>query len=525
MTIPAIVFFAILMGVGGLAVDLQRVYGVHGQMLAYVDDAALAGAAELDGQSTALTRAIKAACGAPCGGAVGPLVAGSAAFPATALSVQRITFLSALGPADPDSLAPIPAAGSPTAPGDQILCWYTPGFAACVPGETLASAGAKAKFIEVIAAPRTVSYVVLPIANVFSQVFATGQLQAVVQLRATAGFRRAICNNVPLMVCNPNEAINGAGADFTAAGWNGKQIAAKIQGSGAGWTPGNFGLTDNFPGTGANQMEEAMANVNSGAACTEDAIQAKNGANTGKVSSGMNVRFDVYLADMQNSNTDAQYPPAPNVVKGEKPKNGNACNPQQSATSMPLPRDNCFMVAPTPGAGTGCTNYGGVPRFGDGNWARAAYWNTNHPMVPWPPAGLSNTSTRYEVYRYEIEHPEQVALPGDEQGVRACSTVPTDTNRDRDRRVIYVAVVNCIEHGPMGDDTLGKGNVPVKAYAKAFITEPVGNVDWGGGSRTSGGITIKWPTIQNDDFMVEVFDVVKPNDQSGHLHVYPVLYR
>jgi hypothetical protein len=50
MTIPALFFFTILTAIGGLAIDIQRVYGVHGQMQAYVDNVALAAAAELDGE-------------------------------------------------------------------------------------------------------------------------------------------------------------------------------------------------------------------------------------------------------------------------------------------------------------------------------------------------------------------------------------------------------------------------------------------------------------------------------------------
>jgi hypothetical protein len=515
MTIPALVFFTILMGVGGLAIDLQRLYGAHSQMQSYVDSAALAGATELDGQSDALTRAFRAAVGDADHGA---LVTGTQNFAtgAAALSLKKVTFFSILRTDN----SPINAVSGKELPLD-VLCTYDSGTWTPMNCNTDASNAKNAKYVEVVAAPRTVSYVVLPVADVIGKLFGAAPLtsSATLGLRATAGFKRAVCNNVPLMVCNPAEVTQGPGASFNAADWNGKQIAAKIQGSNAGWTPGNFGLTDNFPGTGADKMEEAMANINPFSACTEDSIVARNGEATGKVQNGMNVRFDIYVQDMKKDNTDPSYAPAPNVVRGEK-ANGNACNTKMSSTSMPFPRDNCFMAAPTPGAGTGCTNYpavGGTPRYGDGNWARAQYWNTNHPGIAWPPAGLSNASSRYDVYRYEIEHPQQVALPGDEQGGPACSTAAPNLSRDRDRRVIYVAVVNCVEHA----DDITKGNVPVKAYAKVFITEPVGNTDWSKQSRA--GLT--WPTIGSDDFMVEVFDVVKPNDTSGHLHVYPVLYR
>jgi hypothetical protein len=513
MTIPALVFFTILMGVGGLAIDLQRLYGVHGQMQSYVDGAALAGATELDGQGDALTRSFRASWG---DANHGPLVTGTQNFAtgAAALSLKKVTFFSILGK---DNSQIDPTSGT----GDTVLCTYDSGTWAPMNCNTDAATAKAAKYVEVVAAPKTVSYVVLPVADVIGELFGVAPLtsSATLGLRATAGFKRAVCNNVPLMVCNPAEVTQGAGASFNAADWNGKQIAAKIQGSNAGWTPGNFGLTDNFPGNGADKMEEAMANINPLSACTEDTIVARNGEATNKVQNGMNVRFDIYVQDMKNTNTDPNYAPAPNVVKGEQP-NGNACKTKMSGTSMPFPRDNCFMAAPTPGAGTGCTNYpavGGTPRYGDGNWARAQYWNTNHPGIAWPPAGLSNASSRYDVYRYEIEHPQQVSLPGDEQGGPACSTAAPNLSRDRDRRVLYVAVVNCIEHAA----DITKGNVPVKAYAKVFITEPVGNTDWTNVSRA--GLT--WPTISNEDFMVEVFDVVKPNDTSGHLHVYPVLYR
>src|SRR5258706_5712909 len=112
MTINAIVMFVLLTGVGGLAVDLGRYYGVHGQMQAFVDDVALSAAAELDNYNTAPCRAVIAATGVapptsvltPCGGLGndpnGALVVGLQNFAngATNLDIQQITFLDALGP-------------------------------------------------------------------------------------------------------------------------------------------------------------------------------------------------------------------------------------------------------------------------------------------------------------------------------------------------------------------------------------------------------------------------------------------
>jgi hypothetical protein len=178
------------------------------------------------------------------------------------------------------------------------------------------------------------------------------------------------------------------------------------------------------------------------------------------------------------------------------------------------------MAPPTPGSG-GCLQYNGVDRFGDGNWQRDVYWAVNHPGVT-QPANYA-TMSRYDVYRYEIAN--NLDVNGNEQTAPSCySDVanPPDTHPDRDRRLVYVAVVNCLENA----GALGAGeNVPVKAYAKVFLVEPVGHTVFTDEERTSGTVTVKWPDIDPADLPIEIVDVVKPNDESGHLHVYPVLYR
>jgi hypothetical protein len=124
--------------------------------------------------------------------------------------------------------------------------------------------------------------------------------------------------------------------------------------------------------------------------------------------------------------------------------------------------------------------------------------------------------------------PGLVDLANDEKGAPACYTgnVAPDLNPDLDRRLLYVAVVNCLQNAAV----LGQGPVPVKAYAKVFMTEPVGNTDWNNKSQTitpaSGTpYSITWGAVDINDMTIEIADVVKPNDTSGHLHVYPVLYR
>lgn len=82
-------------------------------------------------------------------------------------------------------------------------------------------------------------------------------------------------------------------------------------------------------------------------------------------------------------------------------------------------------------------------------------------------------------------------------------------------------MVNCIENASL----IGHGPVPVKAYAKVFMTEPVGDNRLDNLQRTTGGVTVRFPDVDPQDMMIEVVSTVTPNDESGHLHVYPVLYR
>jgi hypothetical protein len=495
MTVPGIFLFTALMAVAGLAIDMQRVYGVHGQMQAFVDDVALAAAAELDGQNDAIARALNAACGMACGGASGPLVsgpAGSARFADpedTTLAVEKVSVLRALGP-DPGPLAATPAIG------DEVLCTFrAPAFAPeCEAGETVATASSRARFIEIVAEPRTVSYLVLPVANAFGAAFdrilgegpplAEEQLQSTLALRATAGFRRAMCNTVPLMVCNPAETVSGAEFAFD----RNQLIERKIRTE--AWQAGDLGVLTNVPGT----IPEALARVSPGTICTEDVIGSIRtlpfpAGDQIDNKQAINVRFDMYEGLMALNSTNADYTPAPNVVKGMRPNGGDVCNLERSQQSIPFPRGNTAA-------------------------ATAAYWAQNH-------GGPAPSGNRYDIYRAEIDNEDPVQIPGDEQGEPACyanAGSPPDTREDHDRRILYVPVVNCIENAQRIADGL---TVPVKAYAKIFLTEPVGNTLWSGQTRAG----IDWPVIAHDDVAYEILDEVKPNDTSGRLHVYPVLFR
>ncbi len=539
LTIPAIFLFAVLMGVGGLAIDLQRLYGVHGQMQAYVDDAAIAGAAELDGESGALTRSARAACGTPCGGAIAALVTGSQKFaPTPDLTLQKVTFLSVLG-TDPGPVAPTPAAG------DVVECTYEAGAWTPANCNTNPTKEKAAKFIEVVAAPRTVSYVVLPVADVILQLGGGTPItsSATLRLRATAGFKKQVCDITPLMVCNPSEPVGNANTQFPFTPVAGQEVLMKTKGGGTAWGPGDFGLVSvpadaagniKCSGGGAAAIRCMLGLVDPLTQCIDnDTIDVQPGQDS-SVADGLNTRFDIYEGAMQQKRTSPDFAPSANVTKGMCKVTGNGngaqCNyggggggggnacPNISGNgngnggvtststlprnptdkrSMPLARDSDISQA---------------NRFGNGNWDRNTYWTRNHGGIL--PGALAG-ATRYQVYRYEIDNnltPVKSGVSG-EDGRPHCSTQTPVNNLNRDRRTLTMAVVNCTANHIQGNAS----GVAAVAYVQMFLPEPVGlTVDAMGNYIPDGNTS---------DYFAEVVSKLKPNDQSGVYHLYPVLYR
>jgi hypothetical protein len=152
-------------------------------------------------------------------------------------------------------------------------------------------------------------------------------------------------------------------------------------------------------------------------------------------------------------------------------------------------------------------------RMGNGDWDGnfEAYWNLNHPGVP-PPLGWSNGNppTRYDVYRWEIDN---TAIPNNspsgENGNPTCNT-SGPTPDPIDRRIIYAAVINCVEAGLKG----GSGDtVPALTFLKMFITQPMTKLPGTG-------------QIDEDDTLyVEMIDIVSPGIDDEVVHDIVQLYR
>jgi hypothetical protein len=304
------------------------------------------------------------------------------------------------------------------------------------------------------------------------------------------------------MMCNPNENPAGGGP-FNWESMIGKQILLKSQSGGAQWAPGNYGLLDltediNSPhcnGGGADFVRCVLALADPGTQCVLQGgnVDLKPGNNVGPTRQGFNIRFDMWDPPMQNDSGNAAFAPARNVIKGMTHAN-NQCreNDLTDAPTVPLPQDTGISDANRIGNGVSLT-------------ALQSYWTTNHPTVAWPFAN-GVTPTRYQIYRKEIEL--NPATNGETMGPTCAAPVtePADMDMVRDRRVMIIAVINCIEHNIHG----AADNVPVENFGVMFLTEPV--MDNAGGAPGEG-------------IFGEMLGIVKANTSNGVLHEFPVLYR
>lgn len=483
VTVSLAMFFAI----GALVVDGGRLFNLHSQLVSYADHTALAAAAELDGNTGAIDRSIQVATGPD----PGPLVKDMQSFGigGPELAVERLVFLSALGddPA-PGDMGPRPA-------GDVVLCTYQAGGDDCTADDDLA-----ANFIEVTVEPVAMNYLLLPVLAAFGIGVPT---QGTSRAQAVAGSKRAVCNFPPLMICNPYEATEGAGAGFDPV--IGQQILVKSKGENSAWGPGDFGLLSasfledsecaTGGASGADVIRCALALVNPNTTCVEGDVDIRPGEAV-SVHVGLNTRFDIWDPPLQTKMDDPAFAPAANVTKG-KVENGQ-CRlnkledpPPPPDDTVRLPRDDCFATDT-------CTD----GRFGDASFDLGGYWFTNHDGAGLP-AGLT---TRFDAYRYETDNgviPDKSARGG-EDGAGICSVNAVPGDSFNDRRMLVVAVVNCLEHGISGSTE----DVPVEAFARMFMTEPVG---------LDGAST--------DDLWFEMLGVAEPGDQSGVVHDFPQLFR
>jgi Flp pilus assembly protein TadG len=464
-----------LIGAGGIAFDYARMASLDTELQNAADQAALAGATQLDGESGAIERATAAAQGL----------------------LANETLMSNDG-----------SGRGVTIP---VVMFYEtkPDAENEVNGFTDVSRYEDANFVRVAVEARRADFALTPVVNAFS----SGQLNA----EAVAGLGASICKIPPLMMCNPDEG--GGNLDFDADDYKGFGLRL-VEGGGGSWAPGNFGYLQTGLGAGASALEYALgANSPPGDCLAVDGVTTKPGENT-SVTDAINTRFDIYENGLTNACTSGTCSPSPNVRKdvvrpagstnfGFKtgsdpwdlpdiqylpdPTTGVQAAPYP--TSMGHPRDVCH-ARDADQDDAECS--GG--RMGDGVWDRNLFFWVNHkaqfgspaaPNADWQNVAslityaadngitLSNI-TRYQTYLWELASNNLGSYFSNTAGNGGNATdyynygspqsgagLPAGPSQ-LDRRLTAVAVVNCVQQNVQGQSK----DVTVAKWVEVFFVEP-----------------------------------------------------
>jgi len=504
-----------LIGAAGIAFDYARMASLDTELQNAADQAALAGAAQLDGETGACARAAAAASGmvsnqslmANDSGGLAVVVPNEAGCDATG----QIRFYQ-----DPDKSSP-------------------------------ATSDANAKFVEVEVDPREAFFALTPVVGAMR----SGALTAI----AFAGLDSAICKVPPLMLCNPNE--NGD-PDFTIGNYIGKGIRLVGNDGGGIYGPGNFGFLDTGAGNGASTLRQVLGASNVPGECVSgEGVDTETGSIIA-VRDALNTRFGIYDQGLNNAcgNNGALCPPAANIRKdllldgtgntfakigltnnnngwkeADNPYPGSAnittttgsnyhsLSDAEIAAIAPMgyPVDICHAF--------GTSNVGACSggRIGDGNWDRYAYLksnSTNYPTVTNTSSMNSllnsvfgtTTPTRYQVYQWEMNNASTRLLPQSAPSSLNAYSRPSDLSAEPagispsstqiDRRVLTVAVINCSAEGVSGHTTA----VEVKKWIDIFLVQP-------SLARTRGART------ENGDIYVEIINETQNATDEGAIQL------
>ena len=507
-----------LVAFAGLAYDYTRLVGMDTELQNAADQAALAGATQLDRTSGSMERAIAAIQGG--------LVNNFTAFANDgATSGQSVDITNST----------------------QIIFFPSKADAeAGTNGFTNTSNYANARFVQVTVDTRAARFAFTPIVGAMG-----GSLNGT----AVAGMGSALCRIPPLMICNPDEGNQGGagepGATFDIANrkGDGMKVVEGPTGSGPSyWEPGDYGFLD--LGAGADAVSKGLGWLAPEGLCTSVdgnetiAPDTEPGLKTGAIDA-INTRFDIYQNN-SSCKTPGQCPASLNARKDlvrdaeDTPSSSvNACavhnqgwhqtggtRYEPSSTdpsvytatpySMGHPRDTCHAVS----AGGSCSE----GKFGDGVWDRNAYFRTHYVRYAldaadaaygtrWNAAdwvaniktGVDPVTTaefpvsRYRVYLWEIANAGKIVdgvriLDPDPPGASGTTELrqPTPicsqqngfsgTMTDPDRRVMTVAVVNCTAEKVRGKTQ----DVAIATWIDVFLVQPsVARTRSSGGALTS----------------------------------------
>ena len=209
-----------LIAVGGIAFDYARMASLDTELQSAADQAALAAASQLDGETGACTRAVAAAQS---------LVTNDARF-ANDAGGLAVTIANTSVCTDDTNITDDPASS---------VRFYKDKVG------TPATTVQEAHFVDVTVNSRRAYYALTPIVGALS----SGDERAT----ARAGLGTALCKVPPLMMCDPNP---GVATDWDAMKGRGLRL---VSNSGSNWAPGAFGY---IGPQDANSTQKALAYQN-----------------------------------------------------------------------------------------------------------------------------------------------------------------------------------------------------------------------------------------------------------------------
>ena len=467
-----------LIAAGGIAFDYARMASMDTELQNAADQAALAAASQLDGQVGACSRAAQAA----------------------RAMISNRTYM-----ANDGASTAVVIANEPACDAVGNIRFYQD-----KEKTQPATSDDNTKFVEVQVDPRTAIYALTPVVAAFS----SGPMTAI----AFAGLGESICRVPPLMLCNPNEAGD---PDFTIANYVGKGVRLVANDGGGNYGPGLFGFLEVGQGNGAIELAKVLGRQGDPGDCAEGATVEPNTGNMVSVRDALNTRFDLLqngLNQACSGNGDLCLPSL-NSRKDllRQGSGGNSCGftsgggngwkepgnvypnlPTSTApraltdpeigtvAPMGYPRDICHAFSITGSCAAGL--------IGDGNWDRLAYFRSRSggATPDWPEAASytpatrgafetwmagvfgTSTPTRYEVYAHEMKYPAtrlRQSTSGSmvSHGQPVCNPPGlTPGAAQPDRRVLAVAVINCVDQDVSASST----NVRVVKWIDIFLTEP-----------------------------------------------------
>ena len=478
------VLLVVIVGVSVLALDGSRYVGLQTQLQQGADALALAGAAQLDGTTNAITNA----CSVINSGVVtNGTRFGSGSDPN--VQVSTIKFIASL----------------PASDSTQITSY----LGDCTADTT---ASVQARYVEVTVQPVTMQ-TILPAG------FFGGATNVSTAAYAVAGNNPVLCDFTPVFICNPFERTGmSAGdavqtlqdADQNTAGQKQRLIALKnfdsnIAAEHAGQvgyvtpTTGAFPAGLCGPSAGGNNSTPGLGQVialDAPPVCINSKGNTVNlqAINDATALAGWNTRFGLYTNGF--GNCKSAYPPDINVRKGFLPQGQNnwcAANPDGSwptggttdgSSSLPLDNGSTLSGGSCPSTFNGCV--------GNGQWNCQGYLTAVYgagassikTSIEASTGGVcgngtttSTTISRYTVYNYEVNNASLLILHNPSSSCGTQGNPPCETGTPQclgatgmaNRRLITTAIVNCDLEA---NAVVTGASIPTAAFGKFFMALP-----------------------------------------------------